>query len=109
MRVELPDKNLIEAEVDVQDEFAGAVGFDHVGVSAVVAADGEAAGRGVSGAGWADFALRLFHVARFPEFAVFEDRQDRDGATKVVRDEQEFARGVQTHVGWARPAGADGV
>src|SRR5439155_26411084 len=43
--VKLPDKDLIQAQIDVQHEASRGIGLDHVGVRAVVAADGEASGR----------------------------------------------------------------
>jgi hypothetical protein len=40
----------------MQDEFACSVGLNHVGMSSVVSAEGEAAGRSASGPGGANLA-----------------------------------------------------
>src|SRR6185436_14509728 len=57
--VEFPDEDFVEPEVDVQDEFPGGVGLDHVGVRPVVATDGEAAGGSTGRLGGADLACRI--------------------------------------------------
>ena len=51
MIVELPDEDLIEPEVGVQNETAGGVGDNLVRVSSIVSAEGEAAGLDAGGAG----------------------------------------------------------
>src|SRR6476469_9243955 len=93
--VEPPDKELVQAQVRVQDVLAGRIGLDHVGVRPVVAADGERAWWSVGRLGRADLAVVLLHVGRFTESAVIQDRQYGDGAPEVVGDQQEPAGRVK--------------
>jgi hypothetical protein len=60
--VERPDEDRVQAEVGVKHEAPRGIGLDHVGVSPIVAASGEAARRSVGRPRGADRAGIAFDV-----------------------------------------------
>src|SRR5205085_5665808 len=89
--IEFPNKNLIQSEIHVQNESTGAIGLDHVGVCAVMTAEGEASRWSVGGLLRSDGPGIALHVGGGAETTVGEDRQDRNAAAKVVGHEEKFS------------------
>lgn len=107
--VEFPHEDFVEGVVGVEDELPGWIGLDHVTVGAVVAADGEAAGRCVSGVGRADFAGVGFDIGGIRKGTVGLNWKNGDGAAEIVCDEEKFSGWMHANVSGARPAAGDGV
>ncbi len=78
LHVELPHKDPVEPEIDVQHEAAGRIRLDHVRVRSIVAAEGEAARWRIGGALRTDGARIDLHVRRLTERPVGAHGQDRD-------------------------------
>ena len=107
--VELPDENAVQAQVGGQHKLAGRIGLDHVGMRAVVAAEGKTAGRRGGGVRSRDLAFVLLHVAGGAERAVRPDGEHGDGSAVVVGHQDEFARGVDAEVSGTGALRADGI
>ena len=75
--VEPPDKNLVAPEINVKDEAPGRIGLDHVGVRAIVPADGEAAGWRVRRSRGTDRAGVDLDVRRIAQLPVLQYRKHR--------------------------------
>src|SRR6185503_1064334 len=78
--VEFPDKDLVKAQIDVKNEASRRICLDHVSVSPIVAAEGEAARWSVGGPGGSQSSGVLLDVRGSPQPAVRQDRQYRNGA-----------------------------
>lgn len=72
--IEFPELNFVQSQINVKYESPGGVGFDHVRMSQVVPADGEAPRRCVGGFGRPNFPLILLEVAGRSETAIGSNR-----------------------------------
>ena len=102
--IERPDEDAVEPKVNMQHEATVGGRLDHVGVGAVVAAEGEAAGRSVRCRRRPDLTLRSLHVRRLTEPAILVNRQHSHRPAKVVGHQQMPATRMQAHIG--RPGGS---
>src|SRR5688500_3167548 len=82
--IELPDEDAVEAKIGVENVAALGVRQDHMGVCAIVSAEGETAGWSIRGFPRPDGARVYFDVHGWPEASILKDRQDGHRATKVV-------------------------
>ena len=82
--VELPDEDLVQAQVRVQHESAGRIGLNHMRVRSIMSAEGEAARRSVSCLGRANLASIILDIGGFSQATTLKNRQHSDGAAKIV-------------------------
>ena len=73
-KIEFPNKDFIESQINMQDESACGVGADLVSMGSIVAAKSETAGGSMHGSRWPDLSGIDFHIGGWPERAVLEDR-----------------------------------
>ena len=85
--IELPEEDLIQSEIHMDHEATRRVGLDHVGMGAVVAADGKTSRRRVGGFFRSEGAGIDFDIRGRTQTAVGQYRQHRHGAAEVVGDE----------------------
>ena len=86
--IELPDKDLIQAQIGVQDEAPRWIGLDHVSMSPIVSANGEASRRSIRRLGRPQLAGIGPDVRGGPQGTVGQDRQHRHRAAKIIGDQQ---------------------
>lgn len=97
--VKFPDINRVQAKIHMQYKPSGGVGLNHVGMGPVVATEGEAAWRSVFRSGRANFTGIVFQVSGFAQTSIGKDRQNGNRATKIIGNQQEPARGMDTDIG----------
>src|SRR5436853_2089842 len=107
--IKFPNKNFIETQLGVQNKFPGWKGLNHVSVSSIVSAEGEAPRLNVRSLGGACLSRIFLDVAGDGQRAVGQNGQHRDGAAEIIRDEQEFSGWMNADVGRTRAARTNSV
>ena len=107
--LELPDEDPVQAQVGVKHEASRGIGLDHVGVRPIVAADGEAAGRGVRRFRGADRTCSDLDVRSLAQPAVGQDWEHSHGTAEVVGHEQVVSARVHADIGRPGAARTHGV
>ncbi len=107
--VELPDEDLIQAQVDMQHEASRGIGLNHVRVSPIMSAEGKAARRSIGRLGRANLPDIVLDVRGVAQTTVGQNRQHRHGAAKVVGHQQELSGRMDAHIGRTGAAGANRV
>ena len=93
----------------MQHEPPRGIGLDHVRVSPIVSADGEAARWRVGRPGGADLAGIRLDVRGVAQATVGQDRQHRHGAAEIVGHQDEPSRRMDAHISRTGTAGANRV
>src|SRR5262245_40447727 len=87
--VELPDKNLVQAQVNMQHEAPLDIGLNHVRVSPIMSAEGKAARWSADRFGGANLASILLDVCGDAQTTVGQYRQHRHGTAEIVGHQHE--------------------
>src|SRR6266540_4701833 len=107
--IELPNKNLIQSQIGVQNETSRGIGLNHVRVSSVVSAEGETPRRSMGGLLRSHRAGILLDVRGGPQAAVIQNWHHRHGTSKIIGDQHELPGWMDADIGGTRPAGTNGV
>ncbi len=107
--IKFPDKDPVQAQINVQNETTGGIRLNHVRVCAVVSTESEASGRSIGGFSGSYGAGVLFDIGGGAQMAVGQDWQHGHRAAKVVGDQHELSGRMKADVSGASPAGRDGV